>query len=213
MKLFYFLTCSVIALMVLASCNPEPPANVVDVTAHDYYFDVSDSIPSGWTTFRLKNEGSCDHFFSLTLLPDNIKFERYGTDVGSAFAITWDSLRGGMDKAKAGVMLGSLLPQWYASAKYMGGTGIIEPGKTAQVTQKLLPGNYVMECYMKTKEGKFHNALGMVRPLTVLQKVSDMKEPNDADVELTLSNYKIESKGKLTAGTHRVAVHFKEQPK
>ncbi len=211
MRLFCMISL-VLASLFFISCNSKPPANVVDVIARDYYFVVSDSIPSGWTTLNLKNEGQCAHFIFLTLLPDSIPFERYGKEVGVPFVITWDSLQAGMDKAKAGTLLGSLLPKWYGTAKYMGGTGLIAPGKTTQTTLKLEPGTYIMECYMKTKEGKFHGELGMVRPLTVLGKVSDMKEPDDADIDLTLSNYKIESKGKFSPGTHRVAVHFKEHP-
>jgi hypothetical protein len=212
MKLFYFFTSLIIFSILFISCSSNQAGNVVDVTARDYYFVVSDSIPSGWITFRLKNEGECHHFFFLTLLPDSIPFERYGKDVGSAFVIARDSLQAGMDKAKAGALLGSLLPKWYGSAKYMGGTGLIAPGKTALTTMKLVPGTYVMECYMKTKEGKFHGELGMVRPITVTEKVSEMKEPNDADLDLTLSNNNIEPNGELSSGIHRVAVHFKEQP-
>lgn len=212
MKIIYCLTLLIILSLIFVSCNSKPTDNIVDVTAKDYYFQVSDSIPSGWTTFRLKNEGHCYHFFFLTLLPDSIPFERYGKDVGTAFRATFDSLKGGMDKEKAGAMLGSLLPIWYKSTKYMGGTGLTAPGKTVQTTIKLVPGTYAMECYMKTKEGKFHGELGMVRPITVTKEVSEMTEPDDAEVELTLSNYKIESKGNPTAGTHRIAVHFKEHP-
>ena len=212
MRFLSRLTSLAIASLFFMSCSSNPPENVVDVTARDYYFVVSDSIPSGWTTFRLKNEGQCDHFMFLTLLPDSIPFERYGKDVGSAFVIAWDSLQSGMDKAKAGALLGSLLPKWYASAKYMGGTGLIAPGKTAQTTLKLEPGTYVMECYMKTEDGKFHGELGMIRPITVTDNVSEMKEPNDANIELTLTNNNIDSNGELSSGTHRVAVHFKEQP-
>jgi len=207
----YFIVLLLITIFV--SCSSQPPSNDVDVTARDYHFVVSDSIPSGWTTFRFKNEGHATHFFLLTLLPDSIPFERYGKDVGSAFVTTWDSLKEGMDKANAGALLGGLLPKWYASAKLMGGAGLTAPGKTSQTTIKLLPGTYVMECYVKTEDGKFHSQLGMIRPITVTKKVSEMKEPDDADIDLTLSNNKIESKGNLTAGTHRVAVHFKEHPK
>ena len=212
MRFLSRLTSLAIASLFFISCNPKPQANIVDVTARDYYFVVSDSIPSGWTTFRLKNEGQCAHFMFLTFLPDSIPFERYGKDVGAPFLVVWDSLQAGMDKAKAGALLGSLLPHWYGDAKYMGGTGLIAPGKTAQTTLKLEPGTYVMECYMKTEEGKFHGELGMVRPLTVLENVSEMKEPDDADIDLTLSNYKIESKGEFSPGIHRVSVHFNEHP-
>ncbi len=204
---------AVLLLLIFVSCSSKPPSNIVDVIAKDYYFQSPDSISSGWTTFRLKNEGTCVHFFFLTLLPNSIPFERYGKDVGSAFAVAWDSLQAGMDKPKAGALLGSLLPKWYASAKAMGGAGLISPGKTAQTTIKLEPGTYVMECYMKTAEGKFHSELGMVRQLTVTHNISKMKEPTNANVDLTLSNYKIESKGKLSSGKNIIAVHFKEHPK
>ena len=202
----------IVACLLFISCNSKPPTNVVDVVARDYYFVVSDSIPSGWTTFRLKNEGKCAHFIYFTLLPDSIPFERYRQEVLVSFVITWDSLQAGMEKAKAGALLGSLLPKWFGSAKYMGGTGLIDQGKTAQTTLNLQPGTYAMECYMKTEDGKFHGELGMLRSFTVLENVSEMKEPDDADIDLTLSNYEIDSKGEFTPGQHRVAVHFKEQP-
>lgn len=199
--------------LVIISCGNQDNSNIVNVVAKDYYFESPDSIASGWTTFNLKNEGTCVHFFYLTFLPGGATFQMYLKDIGGAFAISWDSLQAGMDKASAGALLGSLLPKWYASAKAMGGVGLISPGKTAQTTIKLVPGNYVMECYMKTKDGKFHSELGMIKPLTVTDKVSKMKEPTNANVDVSLSNYKIESNGKLSAGKNRIAVHFKEHPK
>jgi len=198
--------------LVIISCGNQDNSNIVNVIAKDYYFESPDSIASGWTTFNLKNEGTCVHFFYLTFLPDSATFQMYLKDIGGAFAISWDSLQAGMDKASAGAFLGGLLPKWYASAKAMGGAGLISPGKTAQTTIKLEPGNYVMECYMKTKDGKFHSELGMIKPLTVTEKVSKMKEPMNANVDLSLSNYKIETNGKLSAGKNRIAVHFKEHP-
>ncbi len=207
----FFVFLATLSLTFL-SCSQEPPTNVVDVTAKDYYFHVSDSLKSGWTTFRFHNKGMAHHFFLLTLLPDSIKFNRYLEDVAPAFGSTWDSIRAGMSKSDAAALLGSRIPSWYASSKVMGGVGLIAPGKTTETTLRLEPGNYVMECYVKTKEGVFHGALGMIRPLTVLNEDSGMKEPDNANVELFLTNYKIESKGKLSPGKNRVAVHFKEQP-
>lgn len=213
MKSFCILSTFVIACLLFVSCKPKPSTNVIEVTARDFNFFTQDSIPSGWTTFQFKNEGHATHFFFLTQLPKGITFQRYHTEVLPPFVIAMDSLKAGESKADVGALLGRLLPKWYASAKVMGGAGLTAPGKTSQTTLKLEPGNYSMECYIKTEDGKFHSELGMIRPITVTQEHSGMKEPDDADVELTLSNFKIESKGELSSGKHTVAVHFKEHPK
>ena len=204
---------AVLLLITFISCSSEPPSNVVDVTAKDYYFYVHDSIPSGWTTFHFNNEGHATHFFFLTLLPDSIPFERYHKEVLPPFVTAMDSLEAGESKANAGALLGHLLPKWYASAKVMGGSGLTAPGNSSQTTIKLVPGTYSMECYVKTEDGKFHSELGMIRPITVTNQVSKMQEPNNVDVELTLSNQGIESNGNPSSGKNKIAVHFKEQPK
>ncbi len=210
--IFSFLVLFTLSVLLI-SCSPKPETNIVDVTAKDFSFIVKDSIPSGWTTFRFKNEGHAHHFFFLTLMPDNKTLNNYTSELGPAFGITWDSLKAGMNKNDAGLLLGSLIPKWYAKAKVMGGAGLIAPGKTTETTVKLEPGYYVMECYVKTPDGVFHSALGMIRSLIVTNEVSKMHEPENSDIDLTLSNYKIESKGNLTVGDHVVAVHFKEHPK
>lgn len=212
MRSFKYLVSITLLSIIFISCSKEPASNVVDVTAKDYYFYVSDSIPSGWTTFNFKNEGHATHFFFLTLLPDSISFQRYHNEVMPPFVTAMDTLKAGASKAEAGALIGSLLPQWYASARVMGGAGLTAPGKTSQTTLKLEPGTYSMECYVKTEDGKFHSELGMIRPLTVTNEISKIKEPGNTDIEITLTNDKIESKGNISGGKHVVAVHFKEQP-
>jgi hypothetical protein len=210
-----FITCLTIlslTAILFVSCSQGSETNVVDVTAKDYYFHTRDSIPSGWTTFRFNNEGHAHHFFFLTLLPENVTFQQYLADVVPPFDVVWDSLQAGMSKAQAGAMLGSLLPEWYASAKVMGGAGIIAPGKTEETSIKLDPGTYAMECYVKTQEGKFHSEMGMIRPLYVTSENSGMKEPDDANMDITVSNNKIETQGNIAPGLNTVAVHFKEHP-
>lgn len=201
-----------ITSVVITSCSKNPPTNLVKVTAKDYYFHMQDSIPSGWTTFQFVNQGHATHFFFLTLLPDGVNFQNYISDVGPAFTAAWDTLQGGATKVVAGTILGRRLPKWYASAKYMGGSGLTAMGKSSETTIKLIRGNYVMECYIKTPEGKFHGELGMIRLVTVTEEVSDMTEPTDADIEINLSNQKLEVNGDISSGKHTVAVHFNEQP-
>ncbi len=186
-------------------------AHIVEVTARDYAFDGPDEIPSGWTTFRLKNEGKEHHFLFLSRLPEGRTFEDYMKEIAQPFDSVWHELESGLGKAEAGALLGQLLPQWYGSVKPMGGPGLVAAGGVAQTSVKLEPGTYVMECYIKTPDGKFHGMLGMTRGLTVTGDPSGAPEP-EADLALTLSNFKLAVEGDVTAGEQTVAVHFQEHP-
>lgn len=191
--------------------NASNASDVIEVIARDFSFEVVDEIPSGWSTFRFNNSGHAEHFFLLNLLPDSISFEEYHEQVTKPFDVVFDSLKAGISKAEAGAMLGAMIPAWYfTSVKSMGGPGIVDAGMIAQVTVNLTPGTYVMECYIKEK-GVFHTTLGMIRPITVTSEPSGM-EPPTANIEMTLSNFTIETVGDVKAGTNTVAVHFKEHP-
>jgi hypothetical protein len=185
---------------------------VVEYVARDYAFVGPTEIPSGWVTMRMVNEGQEHHFIFLTLLPEGKTIEDYASDVGTAFGEAWEALRSGaVDKAGAGAMLGGSLPEWYASAASMGGPGLVAPGGVSQATMRLQPGNYVMECYVKTADGEFHSMLGMAIPLTVTAEDSGARPPR-ADLSITLYNSMIEVEGTPTAGTQTVAVNFDEHP-
>jgi len=200
-----------ISLFFYQSCGNSSNENVVDVTAKDFRFEMIDSIPSGWTTFRLKNMGHADHFFLLSLSPDSVTFEDYLNEVSRPFDIVFDSLKAGTSKEDAINFLIQSIPSWYfTSVKAMGGTGIIDAGKTTQVTMNLIPGTYVMECYIK-EQGVFHTALGMIRHVTVTEKESGMKPP-EATVNVYLTNNYIRTEGEIESGLNVFAIHFEEHP-
>lgn len=194
-----------------AATETPPATHVIEVTARDYAFDAPDEIPSGWTTFRLKNEGNEHHFLLLQQLPDGKTLEEYLEEVAVPFDSVWHELKRGLGKAEAGALLGQLLPGWFASVKQMGGPGLVAPGEVAQTSVKLEPGTYVMECYVKTPDGEFHGMLGMTRALTVTGDPSGAPEP-EADVAITLSNYEMAVEGDVKTGEQTVAVHFDEHP-
>jgi hypothetical protein len=198
-------------VLIVNSCNPLKNKDVVEVTAKDFRFEVTNKIPSGWTTFQFKNQGHAEHFFLLNLLPDSISFEDYHAQVTKPFDSVFDSLKAGMSKSDAISMLIKNIPSWYfTSVKTMGGVGIVSKGKTAETTVRLVPGTYAMECYIKEK-GVFHTTLGMIRPITVTKDISTTIPP-ESNMDLTLTNFKIESKGEIHSGKNTIAVNFKEQP-
>ena len=219
----------VLSLPALTACQPadrdqaaaddlepvETPASesyVVDYVARDYAFIGPTEIPSGWVTMRMANEGLEHHFIFLTLLPEGKTIEDYASDVGTAFGEAWEALQAGsIDKAGAGAMIGEALPEWYASAASMGGPGLVAPGRTAQATMRLTPGNYVMECYVKTADGQFHGMLGMAMPLTVTAEESGGRPPR-TDVAVTLFEDFMSVEGTPAAGRQTVAINFDEHP-
>jgi len=200
-----------ISVFFYQSCSNSSNENVVDVTAKDFRFEMIDSIPSGWTTFRLKNMGHAEHFFLLSLLPESVTFDDYKTEVGRPFDIVFDSLKAGSNKADAINLLVQSVPSWYfTSVKQMGGTGIISMHQATQITLDLVPGTYVMECYIK-EQGVFHTALGMIRQVTVTEEVSEMKPP-ETNVNVYLTNNAITTEGEISSGVNTFAIHFKEHP-
>ena len=95
-----------ILMIVLSSCKSdkkEQPIvndiieistdNIIDVVAKDFTFQVDSIIPSGWSTFRMKNTGMMEHFFFLTKLPDTITFNDYVYGVGAAFGKSWNAYK------------------------------------------------------------------------------------------------------------------------
>ncbi len=196
----------------LPDAEPSSSPRVVEVVAEDYAFDAPDAIPSGWTTIRFRNQGQEPHMVFLTRLPEGKTIEDYETELSASFSRAWDArLSGKADQEEALAMVFGSLPEWFPDALFVGGPGLVAPGRSSQVTMELEPGNYVLECYMKTEEGKIHYMDGMVRPLTVTETRAGGTPP-EADIRITLSNSGMTVQGDLTPGRHTVAVHAAENP-
>lgn len=188
------------------------PDHAVVIHAEDYAFDAPDELPSGWTTLRFVNDGEEGHLLMLTRLPGGRTLQDYEMEVVSQFDEAWQEVRSGgleVEAAPAKIMAG--LPDWYRDASLMGGSGILSEGRSSDVTLRLEPGTYVLECYMKTQEGEFHAVEGMIRELTVTQDGSG-SEPPDPDVRVTLSNFDMDVDGELRPGRQIVEVHVAEHP-
>lgn len=187
-----------------------PP--VVEIAAVDYSFQSADTVPSGWTILRFDNRGREVHFVSLWRLPDGKTLEDYESEVLPAFGAAYQPLEAGtIDKEEAGRILGERLPTWFADVRSLGGVGFTAPGHAAETMVPLEPGVYVMECYVKTAQGKYHGELGMLKQLVVTDASTGAEEPA-ADAEITLTNAGIQAPAALTAGPHTIAVRFVEHP-
>lgn len=189
----------------------ETARTVVDVTAVDYaYRNVPDSIPAGWTTFRMHNEGKKTHVFELKGLPTGVTPEDHRNGVATYRELLQNLRAGEIDTAE----YEERLPSWMDSDSIdsEGGLGYLAPGRTASITIRLEPGTYAVPCFVETPEGRTHSELGMDHAFTVTAD-STGADPPEADLELTLSDYEINLDGELKAGKQTVAVHFGERPK
>lgn len=172
-----------------------------------HWFELSsDEIPSGWTTFRLENASHVAHFALIDKLPEGTTFDQYSELTGAYQAL--------MDAIIAGEPTEPVVerfPAWSSGVEFLGGPGLLSPGRVSETTVRLEPGPYVVECYVKTPEGQFHAYLGMKTPFRVTAAQSPA-EPPVPTMEITVSSESgIDVQETVRPGQHTVAVYFADQ--
>ncbi|MBX7493550.1 hypothetical protein K3163_10055 [Qipengyuania sp. 1NDW9] len=215
----HFAIGAVLALS-LAGCSPEAPQaersqeNVLELEVQGLSFVGPDTIKSGWTTIRVINNGGMTHHALVYRLPDGITAEMVDEQIVVPIQQSLTAAIAGDTKKAAEIA--ATMPAWVGDLIWLGGPGMMSDGVTGEATMYLEPGNYIVECYVKTN-GVQHNynpepgEFGMVFPLTVVAEDGGMSEP-EANVTLTLSNsgYEI-SEGAFVTGENSVRVNFAEQ--
>jgi len=207
-------------LLALMACSApatesrQPATNVLELEVEGLSFVGPDTIKSGWTTVRIVNDGGMTHHGILYRLPDGITARMLDEQVVRPIqAMLTARIDGDFEKAGE---IANTFPAWMGRIEYLGGPGMMSDGVTGEATMYLEPGNYIIECYVKSN-GAQHNynpvpgELGMVLPLTVLPENGNMEEP-DADVTLKITNagYEI-TDGAFMPGENMVRAHFAEQ--
>jgi hypothetical protein len=187
-------------------------AAVVEVDAEDFAFRMPAEIGSGWTTFRLTNQGEEHHFMLIARLPAGMTYDDYVTDVVMPFNEVWYDLRDGrLHQDEVMPILGEELPEWFWGVEFMGGVGFLAPGEAGEATVNLEPGRYVVECYMRTADGEFHSMEGMLDPLTVTEARSRGEAPSAA-LRVVLSEEGMSLEGRPEPGTNTFQVHWADHP-
>ena len=179
---------SVLVIAAVAACSkgdkaPEQtqaaPPPTVHVIASDYAFQAPDSLPAGYTSFHMMNEGKEFHHLVLLRLAE-----------GQTLADFQKTAPQG--PIPAGVML-------------LGGPNPAAPAGAAEATVNLKPGRYAMFCVIPGPDGAPHLAKGMIRELTVTPSEAVIAEPV-SDVTIKLSDYAFDISTPLKAGRQVVRV-------
>ena len=196
-----------------ASTPTQPVLEVIaiyDAATDQHLFRVdADTVASGWTTIRFTNASPMLHFVFLDHLPGERTGDDLLAEVSPIFQESMDlTLAGRPDEAQAAF---AGLPEWFPELVFRGGPGFASPGQSTETTLYLEPGNYVLECYVKTADGVFHWGHGMHEDLHVTPEESGAPEPDGATIEVVVTDDGISIEGSLTAGEHLVAVRFQEE--
>ena len=183
---------------VAAACRTEagaPPQkvtggapNLVALTATEYAFQAPDTIPAGWTTFRLTNQGTEIHYGHIVRLDPG----RTVQEMVDAYA---EAIRTSGPR-----------PAWVTR---FGGPGGAAPGGSSTVTEFLEPGSYVWICPIEDSAGNPHFGKGEFRPFVV--RATDPVEASrapapEADVVIRLMDYSFVVDPALRPGRHIVRV-------
>jgi hypothetical protein len=163
---------------VVPKAGYDPATRTVTVIARDFAYEAPDSLPGGWTTIRMVNEGPTIHHMQLVRI-----------DSGKTMA----DVQAAMKNTNAPP------PKWVVD---VGGPNAPNPGAESNTTMNLTPGLYVMLCFVDIPDKVAHMTKGMFKPLVVTAATAPGAAPT-ADVELSLTDYAFTAKsGALTAGKH-----------
>jgi hypothetical protein len=125
----------------------------VAIVAADFSFEMPASVPGGFTTLTMKNDGHVDHHAMFMRLNE------------------------GADMAELEAALTQPDPTpIFALSESIGGP-VVSPGGEASVIVDLTPGQYMVICIVPEADGTPHYMLGMYAPLEVTEPASDAGAP------------------------------------
>ena len=193
---------------------------------HQFEFSTTE-VASGWTTVTFDNQTDHTHFAYLARLPrdaiaaadaegaDLLDF--YVEHVTRPFQWFMDTIDperepdpDDLSDKYTNLDEEVIFPDWYGNVLPSGGAGFTSGDTTSTTTVELEPGEYIVECYVKTDDGEFHSYVGMIDLLTVTDDQSDASEP-EATLALSLSTAGIDAEETVQPGQHTVAVRIEEQ--
>ena len=188
----------IISTAVLPACTVKDEAaqtdtttaapNEVSLTSTEYAFQAPDSIPAGWTTFRMGNHGEEIHYGHIVQLEP-------GRSVQNLVDAYLEAIRNSGPR-----------PSWVTR---FGGPGGTAPGDSSRVTQYLEPGSYVWICPIEDSEGHPHFAKGEVKPFVVHAagaRGGDREAAPEASMAIRLLDFSFTFEAPPNAGRHTIRV-------
>jgi hypothetical protein len=187
----------------------EAKDNVIEIITENMDFQMPDTIPSGWNTFRYKNQSPQTHFFLVDKYPEGKTSEDAENLVAPVFDSAMKLIMEG--KTEEGYAEFAKLPEWFSEVLFLGGSGLLSPDQVGETTINLKPGKYIIECYVKMSNGVFHTSMGMTKDIVVKPVDSGNKELI-ADIAINISSTDgIVFNDSINSGKHTFSVFYKDQ--
>ncbi len=188
--------------------SPEQKGEI-PVLTQSMEFITSDTLRSGWNTFIYENRSTEVHFLLLDLYPAGKTVENTKAEVLPPFDEGMKLImEGDMENAVAAF---GKLPAWFQEIKFKGGTGLISPRHTAKSTIYLVPGRYIMECYVKMFNGEWHTSHGMLKEIIVTDDTTELEEPQPTITLDISSTAGIVLRDSLTGGKQIIRINYVDQ--
>jgi hypothetical protein len=156
-------------------------ANVVRVVAHDFAFQMPDTLPAGLTTLQLQSVGKEPHHLML-----------YRLEPGKTLRDVFNALS-----------VGGAHPAWMHP---VGGPNAILAGSESVGTVELEPGTYVAFCHIPSPDRVLHFAKGMIKMVVVKPTASRPAPLPHTDLTVTLDDYSFTFSRPPTRGRNRILV-------
>lgn len=171
-----------VALGACAKSAPpqhEPP--LVRITAHEFAYDMPDTLPAGLVRVRVVNDGGYWHHALFARLDSMQTAEGYLKEI-----------RAGAD--------------FPSGATDMGGTPLIVPGDSSESVLSFTPGRWIALC-TASGGGMWHVAAGMLAPFVVVaDPAAAPASPPASDVTLVMNDSTFVVPDTLVAGTRWLRV-------
>ncbi|MEZ4796562.1 MAG: hypothetical protein R2785_05280 [Flavobacteriaceae bacterium] len=186
----------------------ENTAKVIDIVTLSMEFQMPDTIPSGWNTIKYSNKANETHFYRFIKLPEGINIDIYKKEVDPVFEEGMDLINEG--KTEEGFAAFGKLPEWFNKGVPSGGSGLIAPKSEALNTLYLNSGLYIVECYVKMPNGRFHSTMGMIKQVYVSDAKNEIEPPVTTNtIEIKEDGFHIS--GDLKKGEHVFEVNVVNQ--
>ncbi|SFZ94305.1 hypothetical protein SAMN05428642_10459 [Flaviramulus basaltis] len=181
----------------------------IDYTTVSMEFKGPDTIPSGWNSIKYENKSNETHFLVFEKYPEGKTIDSTKSQVFPVFDKGMDLINAG--KNEEGFTAFNSLPAWFFQVAFNGGVGLVSPNEKAISTIQLNSGRYLIECYVKMPNGKFHSVMGMCKEIIVSDASSGIEEPKPT-LDINISSEKgIEFNPSIKSGKHIIRVNFLDQ--
>lgn len=192
-----------------AEMDKSPKEAGFKVLTSSMEFQCVDTIAAGWNKIIYENQSTEPHFILLDKYPEGRSITDTKKDIIPRFDEGMALIMEG--KNEEAMEAFAKLPEWFSEIVFSGGTGLISPKNTAITYVNFKPGYYIMECYIKMPDGKFHTSMGMTKELWVVETENN-NQPPESDIQIELSSENgIEYEGSMSVGKNVFTVTYKDQ--